>query len=103
MQKIVKITSSDGDPSDALSCYSDAGWRVVEIVRNFEADDSSSSFEWTVLLQNDDGDADIQELDEILQKAQKKNSIKNTIVTVTISALCVIAIIVLSLALKNFL
>ena len=103
MQKIVKITSSDDDPSDALAQYSYAGWRVVEIVRNFEADASSSSFEWTVVLQNDSGDADIEDLDEILQKAQKKNSLKNTIITVTISALCVVAIIILAIALKKFL
>ena len=103
MQKIVKITSSDDDPSDALAWYTDAGWRVVEIVRNFEADASSSSFEWTVLLQNDNGDADLKDLDEILQEAQKKNSLKNTIVTVMISVLCVVAIIIIAIALKKFL
>ena len=103
MQKIVKITSSDDDPGDALAWYVDAGWRVVQIERSVEADSSSSSFEGTVLLRNDDEDADLKDLEKILKEAQRKNSIKNTIMTVLICTFCIIAIILLALALKRFL
>ena len=103
MQKIVKITSSDDDPSDALAWYADAGWRVIDIERTLKADASSSSFEWTVLLSNDDEDADLKEFDKILQEAQRKNSVKNTILTIIISSFCVVAIVLLSIALKKFL
>lgn len=62
MQKIVNIRSSQFGLKEGLERFAAKGWRVVNVSKGSELTRLAFSLRWTLILENDSDDANVEEL-----------------------------------------
>lgn len=68
MQKIVNIRSSQFALKESLEMFVAKGWKIVSISKGSELTRLVFSLRWTVLLENDSDDANVDDLYRIADR-----------------------------------
>ena len=65
MQTFVNIRSSQRGLQECLEKFTASGWKVLSVTKGSELTRIGFSIKWTVILENDAEDADVDELNQI--------------------------------------